>query len=88
MLSKKGVFKKPNIIYRSYKRPTFFSGMASLFDLYNVKRHQVYFSYYDDFDVMAEDFKATGIDLQKSLDKFAFENDMEPIKRKLLENRY
>ena len=64
MLSKKGVFKKPNIIYRSYKRPTFFSGMASLFDLYNVKRHQVYFSYYDDFDVMAEDFKATGIDLQ------------------------
>lgn len=62
MKNKNDIRNKYRMIYRSYRRPTFLSGLASLFDLYKAKSCQnLYTSNFDDFNVIANDFKVTGV---------------------------
>lgn len=76
--------KRYRMVYRFYRRPTFISGFSSLFDLYNAKpRQKIYLSYSDDFKAMVNDFKATGLDLQKSIDNYASKNDIVDRKKNL-----
>lgn len=84
MLHKKEFRKRYRMIYRFYRRPTFITGLASLFDLYNAKPCQkIYLSYSDDFKILSNDFKTTGLDLQKSIDNYASKNDIVDRKKKL-----
>jgi hypothetical protein len=65
------------MIYRFYQRPTFISGLASLFDLYNAKKTQkVYLSYSDDFKLIANDFNAAGLDLKKAINNYTLDSDV------------
>jgi len=67
-------------VYQFYSRPTFISGLASLFDLYNVKKsHGIYISYANDFKIISNDFKDVGSDIQKSLDSHLVEMDNRKI---------
>lgn len=72
------------MIYHFYRRPTFTSGLASLFDLYNVKSFQkIYLSSSDDFNIIANDFKDVGMDLKDSIDNYTKKSHALKKKREL-----
>lgn len=55
-------------LYRWYNRPTFLSGVASLFDIYNVRRSEpIYQDDRIDVKMMEEDFRMVGRDIRKAI---------------------
>lgn len=77
MLQKKIINNENRRIYRYYSKPSFISGIASLFDLYNAKPSQeIYLSNSEDFKAIAEDFKVTGLNLKLSVERYFLKNNV------------
>ena len=58
-----------------FRRPSFWDGVGSLFDLYNSRRIYINLSFEEDTKAMKTDFDLVGQDLWFSFKKFEKENE-------------